>query len=65
MSLYNPNHELAKLKHEAVVDHIIPRSHGGTDHAHNFQLLCGNCNRQKSNKIQADFLEELQKASIV
>ncbi len=32
------------------IDHIIPKSKGGGDYYENFQLLCGNCNRTKSNK---------------
>ena len=28
--------------------HIIPRSHGGTDHVDNLQLLCASCRRGKS-----------------
>ena len=32
------------------VDHIIARSHGGTDHLDNLQLLCGHCNRVKGNR---------------
>lgn len=27
-----------------TVDHVIPRSWGGTDHLDNLQLLCGACN---------------------
>ena len=42
------------------IDHIIPRSHGGTDHKANFQLLCGNCNRKKGAKSQAEFVKELK-----
>ena len=32
-------------------DHIIPFSKGGANTYRNLQLLCENCNRQKSNKI--------------
>ena len=35
------------------VDHILPRSRGGTDHVENLQLLCAHCNRSKGNKTMA------------
>lgn len=32
-------------------DHIYPHSLGGSNNTDNFQILCGECNRKKSNKI--------------
>jgi 5-methylcytosine-specific restriction endonuclease McrA len=32
-------------------DHVIPWSKGGTDTADNLQLLCGPCNRAKSDSL--------------
>ena len=36
------------------VDHIIPRSKGGTDTMENYQTLCQKCNIGKSNKSCLD-----------
>ena len=43
------------------MDHITPISHGGTAHRHNFQLLCGNCNRKKGSSSQEEFMLRMQK----
>ena len=37
------------------VDHILPRSKGGTDHADNLQLLCSGCNRSKGGRTMAEW----------
>ena len=37
------------------VDHILPVSRGGTDHAENLQLLCSHCNRSKGNRTMSEW----------
>ena len=37
------------------VDHMLPRSKGGTDHTDNLQLLCSGCNRSKGGRTMAEW----------
>ena len=47
-----------------TVDHIVPRSRGGTDHLDNLQLLCGACNSMKGTISQAAFHAKLTKQGL-
>jgi diadenosine tetraphosphate (Ap4A) HIT family hydrolase len=37
------------------VDHILPRTQGGTNHLSNLQALCSACNAQKLDRDHTDF----------
>ena len=41
------------------IDHVVPRSRGGTDHLTNLQLLCSSCNRIKGDRPQEYLLARL------
>lgn len=48
-----------------TVDHIIPKSQGGTDHGENLQLLCGACNSTKGQGAHAELIARLKAQGIL
>ena len=48
-----------------TIDHIVPRSRGGTDHIDNLQLLCGACNSVKGSRSHPELIADLRKRGII
>jgi diadenosine tetraphosphate (Ap4A) HIT family hydrolase len=46
---------ISAYKKALEVDHIIPRSHGGSDDKSNLQALCYSCNAMKRDRDDTDF----------
>ena len=46
------------------VDHLVPRSRGGTDHRDNLQMLCSHCNRIKGDRDQAYLIARLKELGV-
>ena len=42
------------------VDHVVPKSKGGTDHLVNLQLLCGHCNKIKGDEPHEHLIAQLK-----
>ena len=48
-----------------TIDHILPRSRGGTNDPDNLQLLCAACNSTKSNRTQEDLIGSLREQGVL
>lgn len=48
--------ETERHPHDATIDHIIPRSKGGTNERPNLALACNRCNNIKADRDLEDFL---------
>ena len=48
-----------------TIDHIRPRSRGGSDAPDNLQLLCAACNSTKSNRTQEDLIAALREQGVL
>ena len=51
---------IAFLFPNLTIDHVVPRSRGGTDHLDNLQLLCGACNSIKGDREMAYLMARLK-----
>ena len=48
-----------------AVDHVIPRSRGGTDHIDNLQLLCTHCNSVKRDRPMEYLVARLRETGVL
>jgi len=44
------------LPNFATIDHIVPKSRGGTSNIENLRLICRKCNNKRGNQIEKDTL---------
>ena len=43
-----------RSEEDLTVDHMVPKSRGGTDHPNNLQCLCKRCNTMKSGATESE-----------
>ena len=48
---YEAPHATIWAKHRATLDHIVPKSKGGSDRRDNLQLVHARCNKIKGNRV--------------
>jgi len=48
------------FKNSATIEHITPRSQGGTDHISNLAVACGRCNNRRGSTPWEDFLQAVE-----
>ena len=48
-----------------TVDHVVPRSQGGSEHFENLQLLCGACNSVKGDRDHAVLIAALRERGVL
>lgn len=49
----------AQMRHLATLDHVIPKSQGGTDYESNLVVACYPCNQRKADN-EASVMEDLK-----
>lgn len=54
------NHKHGDWATKAAVEHIMPRSRGGSDELDNLTLACNLCNSRKGTLTGAEFLARIQ-----
>lgn len=52
--------KIKKHEYEFTIDHVIPKSNGGTNHPLNRLPCCRSCNHLKANNSLEYFLEQVQ-----